>query len=97
MSDPVLSTPPPEIYLQMSIAAHACDQLEASGHRLHFTADTAAHRASAAIHDLAGRLLFNVAPTDVLRFAAGCEPTNPQDKLLDRQLAAGKPTPRKLH
>ena len=73
----------------MSIAAHAWDQLEAAGCRVHFTADPSAHRAVAALEDLDGTPLLVLAPSDVLAIAAG-------QQLLNRQHAAEKQTPRKL-
>ncbi len=83
--------PPPEIYLEMSIAERAWNQLERMGCRVHFDADSTTHRAWVEVDDLSGNRLFAVRPSDVLALATGLEACDLSDSFARHQDARPRP------
>jgi hypothetical protein len=65
------ASPPAELTEEFSVAARAYDELAADGRRLHFAVNRATGRVTVEVHDLSGKVLSTVSPSQALAVAAG--------------------------
>jgi hypothetical protein len=64
-------SPPPEVWQEIQVAYQAANRLAASGQSLTFDVDPRTGRLIAAVHDPEGHTVRTLAPSAVLRLAAG--------------------------
>lgn len=63
-------SPPPEVHREIAAASAACDELDATGHRVHFDLARNSQKVSVELRDLRGNQLSALSPADALQLAA---------------------------
>jgi hypothetical protein len=69
--DTIPSSPPPEVHEAMGVAAQAYDKLQASGREMRFKVQEGTGKLVVEVHDLHGKLLFEVPASKALDVAGG--------------------------
>jgi uncharacterized FlaG/YvyC family protein len=69
--DTIPSSPPPEVYEAMGVAAQSYDKLQAAGQEMRFKVNQGTGKLVIEIHDLHGELLFQVPASKALDVASG--------------------------
>jgi uncharacterized FlaG/YvyC family protein len=69
--DTIPSSPPPEVYEAMNVAAQSYDNLQASGQEMRFKVNEGTGKLVVEVHDLHGKLLFQVPASKALDVASG--------------------------
>jgi hypothetical protein len=69
--DGVPSSPPPEVWDAIAVAAGAAARLEQAGRELRFTTDPQTGRPVVELHDRDGNVLDTLSPIQVLEIASG--------------------------
>jgi hypothetical protein len=63
-------SPPPEVERAIAAASQACDELDATGHRIHFGLEQDARSVAVELRDLRGNQLSTLTPNDALQIAS---------------------------
>jgi len=69
--DTIPSSPPPEVHEAMGVAAQAYDKLQAEGRQMRFKVNEGTGKLVVEVHDLHGKLLFQVPASKALDVASG--------------------------
>jgi uncharacterized FlaG/YvyC family protein len=69
--DTIPSSPPPEVHEAMGVAAQAYDKLQDQGRQLRFKVNEGTGKLVVEVHDLHGKLLFQVPASKALDVASG--------------------------
>jgi hypothetical protein len=69
--DTIPSSPPPEVHEAMGVAAQAYDDLHAQGRQMRFKVNEGTGKLVVEVHDLHGKLLFQVPASKALDVASG--------------------------
>lgn len=69
--DTIPSSPPPEVHEAMGVAAQAYDELQAQGQQMRFKVNEGTGKLVVEVHDLHGKLLFQVPASKALDVASG--------------------------
>jgi len=69
--DTIPSSPPPEVHEAMGVAAQAYDNLQAQGRQMRFKVNEGTGKLVVEVHDLHGKLLFQVPASKALDVASG--------------------------
>jgi hypothetical protein len=67
----VPTTPPPEVSQAIGTASQAYEELNATGHQLHFTLDRPTGALAVELRDMDGNPLSNISASEALRIAGG--------------------------
>lgn len=69
--DTIPSSPPPEVHEAMGVAAQAYDKLQDQGRQMRFKVNEGTGKLVVEVHDLHGKLLFQVPASKALDVASG--------------------------
>ena len=68
--DHLPDSPPPEVARAIEAASQACDELNATGHQIHFGIERDARTVAVELRDLRGNQLSTLSPNDALQIAS---------------------------